>query len=127
MSNRVGQGLDNFEPPDSRDTVMRDGFVEHAAMEAWMEKESAHNFELDEMIAMGWGATEQRKIPADWRARMGPDSPERRELQRSGIIRAQASRRITQRFNVIAPSRSARKSEIARRAKRVETSKNNAG
>jgi hypothetical protein len=38
----------------------------------------ARDRELDEKIRMGWGNTETRNIPGDWRERRGPDTPERR-------------------------------------------------
>jgi hypothetical protein len=35
----------------------------------WFALQAAHDKELDEMIAMGWGDTPQNRIPKDWRTR----------------------------------------------------------
>jgi hypothetical protein len=50
----------------------------------------AHDRELDEQIAMGWGSTSQTEIPSDWRTRRGPERPytiERRSNISQGMRR----------------------------------------
>lgn len=120
-----GRGLDNFEPLDGRDMLTRDTSVQSAATEAFWAREEKHNEDLDEMIRMGWGDTDRKKIPADWRERKGPVNEEVRKRQKAGGI-ASAKKRSGRHFNMIAPSRKLRLIELARRAKRVRTSKNNA-
>src|ERR1700678_1021667 len=60
--------------------IGRDGIVEGVMVERLRSQELARDQELDAKIAMGWGATDAHKIPADWRTRMGPDSATRRAL-----------------------------------------------
>jgi len=45
-------------------------------------RERAHDRELDEMIRMGWGGTDQDRIPADWRTRRGPEPAQDRRRGR---------------------------------------------
>jgi hypothetical protein len=58
-------------PNDSRDALLLD---------------PAHDRELDEMIAMGWGDVPQAEIPPCWRTRRGPGQL-RTETQKLNISR----------------------------------------
>lgn len=51
---------------------------------------------LDAMIAMGWGDTPQSKIPANWREKRGPDTPEMHPERKHG---GDLPRKIHRRFS----------------------------
>lgn len=61
----------------------RDGFVLEAMGERFRAAQEAHDREIDELIAAGWGTTAGRNIPANWRERPGPDTEARRENYRN--------------------------------------------
>lgn len=91
---------------DISDGGGRDDIAGHVMSGKLRAAYEARDRELDEKIRMGWGNTETRNIPSDWRERRGPDSEERRlRMQRNGAriafrrARAANPRRIRERVN----------------------------
>jgi hypothetical protein len=68
------------DPPE-----YRDGFVDELYSAAFRARQAARDREVDELIAMGWGGTQGRLIPENWREVRGPDSEARRAAIRVGV------------------------------------------
>lgn len=86
----VGLDLKLHDPP-----VCRDGITMGAMADRLRPAEHARDREVDEQIAMGWGTTEGRLIPSNWREVQGPDTEEHRRVVRLGVKRAKVSRERT--------------------------------